>query len=158
MNRQSTVMCSVLKDLAATRSLGAELAKTIPSSSVLLIKGKLGAGKTSLVQGIAIGLAIEEPITSPTFALAQHYLDGKYPLIHIDLYRLKSTNDANLLFLQEAEEAEAIGALLAVEWPERLSISLPQAWRVNLKYRNSGDRLAQLIKPQSESKNSLTSS
>ncbi len=154
---QSTVMCRVLKDLSATRKLGVELVKRIPSSSVLLIQGELGAGKTSLVQGIAIGLAIPEPITSPTFALAQHYVDGKCPLIHLDLYRLKNRNDANLLFLQEEEEASAIGALLAVEWPERLSISLPEAWRVNLQYGKAGDRLAQLIEPQEKSKNSLTS-
>jgi len=93
----------VLKDLSATRKLGAKLARRLPSSSVLLIQGKLGAGKTSLVQGIATGLEITEPITSPTFALAQRYLDGKYPLIHIDLYRLQNTNDANILFLQEEE-------------------------------------------------------
>ena len=157
MNRQSTVMPLFLKDLAATRRLGAKLAKRLPPSSVLLIHGKLGAGKTSLVQGIAIGLEIPEPITSPTFALAQHYLDGKYPLIHIDLYRLKNTNDANFLFLQEEEEAQSIGGLLVVEWPERLSIPLPEAWRVNLQYRNEGDRLAQLFKPLEESNNSLTS-
>ena len=93
-------------------------------------QGPLGAGKTSLVQGLAGALGIQEPITSPTFALAQHYPEGTPPLIHLDLYRLEQAIAADDLFLQEEEEANAMGALLVVEWPERLSLSLPDAWRL----------------------------
>jgi len=67
----------VLADLAATRALGSELAVWLlelePPRPLLLLKGELGAGKTSLVQGLAAALGIEEPVTSPSFALAQHY-------------------------------------------------------------------------------------
>ena len=113
---------------------------------MLLLKGPLGAGKTSLVQGIAMALGIGEPITSPTFALAQHYTDGNPPLIHLDLYRLEQPSAANDLFLQEDEEAKAIGALMAVEWPERLRLELPEAWVLELHHQEKG-RLAVLNQP-----------
>jgi len=115
------------------------------------LKGPLGAGKTSLVQGIALALGVSEPITSPTFALAQHYSDGNPPLIHLDLYRLEQPSAADDIFLQEDEEARAIGALLAVEWPERLSLSLPEAWLLQLSHTNNGCRSAQLTPPRNVS-------
>ena len=140
-----------LSDLEATQSFGTALAQQLPSGAILLLKGPLGAGKTSLVQGIALALGIGEPITSPTFALAQHYTDGNPPLIHLDLYRLEQPNAADDLFLQEDEEAKAIGALLAVEWPERLSLELPEAWQLELSHTNDGARSAQLTPPKNAS-------
>ena len=73
---------------------------------ILLLEGDLGAGKTSLVQGIALALEIEEPITSPTFALAQHYQGQAAALVHLDLYRLEQSASADELFCQEEEEAD----------------------------------------------------
>jgi tRNA threonylcarbamoyladenosine biosynthesis protein TsaE len=140
-----------LSDLEATQALGIELAQRLPAEAILLLKGPLGAGKTSLVQGIAVGLGISEPITSPTFALAQHYTDGNPPLIHLDLYRLEQPSAADDLFLQEDEEAKAIGALLAVEWPERLSLDLPEAWQLELSHMNDEGRCAQLTPPKNAS-------
>jgi len=99
------------------------------------------------VQGLAQACGISEPITSPTFALAQHYPEGNPPLVHLDLYRLDTPQAANELFLQEDEEAQSIGALMAVEWPERLSLELPEAWILKLEYTAGGGRTAQLIKP-----------
>jgi tRNA threonylcarbamoyladenosine biosynthesis protein TsaE len=117
------------------------------------------------VQGIAAGLGIAEPITSPTFALAQHYCglresgqpDGgqsdcgqRTALVHLDLYRLEQAA-ADELFAQEEELARDIGALLAVEWPERLSGPPPGAWRLQLQLLDASDpdrgRLARLWPP-----------
>ena len=140
-----------LSDLEATRGLGRALAQQLPEGAILLLQGPLGAGKTSLVQGIASGLGIDEPITSPTFALAQHYPDGNPPLIHLDLYRLELPSAADDLFLQEDEEAKALGALLAVEWPERLSLVLPEAWQLKLSHSSNGCRNAQLSPPKNAS-------
>ena len=85
------------------------------------------------MQGLAAGLGIEEPITSPTFALAQHYpLPKGGGLVHLDLYRLELPAAADELFAQEEEEARALGALLAVEWPERLSSAPAGCWQIQL--------------------------
>ena len=102
------------------------------------------------MQGLAEGLAITEPITSPTFALAQHYPQGTPQLVHLDLYRLEQPASADELFLQEEEEARVAGALMAVEWPERLGLDLPEAWCLELSHREDG-RLAQLTLPRKAS-------
>ncbi len=147
IERQYTDSSWRLKDLEATLALGKTLIKRIPDLKLLLLQGPLGAGKTSLVKGIALSLGINEPITSPTFPLAQHYTSGTPPLVHLDLYRLESPNSADELFLQEEEEAENLGALMVVEWPERLALKLPDAWKVILTHETNGERLAQLLPP-----------
>jgi tRNA threonylcarbamoyladenosine biosynthesis protein TsaE len=134
----------LLADAAATAALGRELAlRWLQQCSgsaeppILLLQGDLGAGKTCLVQGIAAGLGIEEAITSPTFALAQHYrgqaADRSTALVHLDLYRLEQASVADELFAQEEEEALELGALMAVEWSERLSFVPEGAWLVQLE-------------------------
>jgi len=145
---QSTDETRILDDLEATKDLGRRLAARLQPNDIVLLEGPLGAGKTSLVQGLAEALGIQEPITSPTFALAQHYPEGTPPLIHLDLYRLEQAVAADDLFLQEEEEATALGALLMVEWPERLSLALPDAWRLILRYQSDGEgRLATIHAP-----------
>ena len=118
---------------------------------ILLLSGGLGAGKTCLVQGLAAELGINEAITSPTFALAQHYQGqgsaGPTAMVHLDLYRLELAAAANDLFAQEEEEAAALGALLAVEWPERLGFWPQGAWQVELQLEGEG-RLALITRPQ----------
>ena len=139
-----------LETLETTRALGRLLARELPTGAILLLSGPLGAGKTSLVQGLAEGLGITEPITSPTFALAQHYPQGEPQLVHLDLYRLEQPASADELFLQEEEEASTTGALMAVEWPERLGLDLTEAWRLELRHQDEG-RLAQLTPPRKAS-------
>ncbi len=118
---------------------------------ILLLSGGLGAGKTCLVQGLAAALGISEAITSPTFALAQHYQGqcsaGPTALVHLDLYRLELAAAADDLFAQEEEEAAALGALLAVEWPERLGFWPQGAWQVELQLEGEG-RMALIRRPQ----------
>ena len=139
-----------LETLETTLTLGRLLARELPTGAILLLSGPLGAGKTSLVQGLAEGLGISEAITSPTFALAQHYPQGKPQLVHLDLYRLEQPASADELFLQEEEEARSTGALMAVEWPERLGLDLPETWRLELRHQDEG-RLAQLTSPRKAS-------
>lgn len=134
-----------LADAIATQELGRTLARrwleaqraARPGGApILLLQGDLGAGKTCLVQGLAQGLGISEPITSPTFALAQHYGSERAEgagLVHLDLYRLEQPAAADELLAQEEEEARACGALLAVEWPERLSAPPAGTWQVALE-------------------------
>lgn len=137
----------LLADAEATHALGRWLARRLRpfcrpgQAPLLLLQGDLGAGKTCLVQGLAAELGITEPITSPTFALAQHYAgrhsdDGATALVHLDLYRLEPGFSADELFAQEEEEAQALGALMAIEWPERLTAPPADAWRVDLALLN----------------------
>ena len=128
----------LLADAAATQALCRELAQqwlALPTGErpILLLQGDLGTGKTCLTQGLAAGLGIDEPITSPTFALAQHYSGRAGSLVHLDLYRLEQAAAADELFAQEEEEALALNALMAVEWAERLSFVPEGAWRVGLE-------------------------
>ncbi|MEB3265079.1 MAG: tRNA (adenosine(37)-N6)-threonylcarbamoyltransferase complex ATPase subunit type 1 TsaE [Cyanobacteriota bacterium] len=146
MSQNVAIEVCHLADAAATTGLGRDLAARLLAAQgqaqtraalVLLLEGDLGAGKTTLVQGLAEGLGITEPITSPTFALAQHYRGstangGATALVHVDLYRLEDPAAAEELLAQEEEEARALGAVLAVEWPERLSQAPVGAWRVRL--------------------------
>ena len=146
--QQTNNFCWTLDNPESTMSLGSTLTKNFPDLSILLLHGALGAGKTTLVKGIAKSLGINEPITSPTFPLSQHYPSGSPPLIHIDLYRIDQETAANEFFLQEEEELKAIGGLMIVEWPERLSLTLSDAWRGKLEYTsNNQTRLFKLFPP-----------
>ena len=157
--QRTNKFCWDLDKPESTMSLGSTLTKNFPDLSILLLNGPLGAGKTTLVKGIAKSLRIRDPITSPTFPLSQHYPLGSPPLIHLDLYRIEEPNTANEFFLQEEEESKAMGALMIVEWPERLSIPLPDAWRGTLKYSsNNKARVFQLIPPlEKDSKSEISS-
>tara|TARA_Y100001968_G_C19394940_1_gene737715 strand:+ start:307 stop:759 length:453 start_codon:yes stop_codon:yes gene_type:complete len=141
---QSTDKRWTLRSLRDTINLGEQIPRLFPEKKLLMLKGPLGVGKTSLVQGIAKALGINEPITSPTFTLAQHYFDGKKPLIHIDLYRLENSIAANELFLQEEEEGIRNNALIVVEWSERLTIDIEDGLFVKMKYLKNLERVAQI--------------
>lgn len=115
-----------------TYDLGIALGKTLDPGSSLLLEGDLGAGKTTLVQGLAFGMGIREPVVSPTFNLIAEYPKGRMPLYHIDLYRLqpKDIKDLNLESYWEGIEVEK--GIVAIEWPDRLT-HLPEVYlRVHL--------------------------
>ncbi|WP_218080598.1 tRNA (adenosine(37)-N6)-threonylcarbamoyltransferase complex ATPase subunit type 1 TsaE [Anthocerotibacter panamensis] len=88
----------------------------------LLLKGDLGSGKTTFVQGLARGLGVAEPVTSPTFTLVQVFATKSYALVHADLYRL-TPEEVWGLDLHE----DWAGAIFAVEWAERLPFTPKQA-------------------------------
>ena len=94
-----------------TRTLGRRLATSLRKGDVLLLKGGLGAGKTVLASGIAEGLGVEEPVTSPTFVLVRWY-EGLMPFVHADVYRLGSSAEIEDLDLPD----EAREGVLVVEW------------------------------------------
>jgi tRNA threonylcarbamoyladenosine biosynthesis protein TsaE len=87
-----------VENLRETLNLGKKLSQKLKPKSIVLLQGPIGAGKTSLVQGIANGLSICDDITSPTFSLSHHYISGKIPLIHLDLYRLENMSSAKEIF------------------------------------------------------------
>jgi tRNA threonylcarbamoyladenosine biosynthesis protein TsaE len=99
-------------------ALGARLAPPV----VLSLAGELGAGKTSLVQSIARGYGVTDPVTSPTFALVHQYAAPTSVMYHLDLYRLKGPAD---LMNIGWDDALSSGALVCVEWPERAGSEMP---------------------------------
>lgn len=109
-----------LPTTAATRSLGEALGRSLPAGSVLFLEGDLGSGKTTLVQGLGIGLGITETIDSPTFTLINEYLGGRLPLYHFDLYRLDPVDAVTLTPELYWEGIETEPGIVAIEWSERL--------------------------------------
>ena len=130
----------------ATRALGKALSEQLPAGSVLLLKGELGAGKTTLVQGLGAGLGIED-IDSPTFTLINEYLGGKRPLYHIDLYRL-SAEQADAMQLETYWDGlEVEPGIVAIEWSERLSYLPENSIEVALTYLPTEGRQAEVTVP-----------
>lgn len=100
----------------ATQSLGRLLGETARRGDVLLLTGDLGAGKTTLSQGLAAGLGVSDPVTSPTFTLLNEYR-GRLPFYHFDLYRLTPEEIESQGLAEYWEEPRGV---VAIEWPERL--------------------------------------
>ncbi len=127
-----------LESPEATHAAGERLGRHATPGQVIALHGNLGAGKTTLTQGIADGLGIDDRVTSPTFTLVNDYTAGhrRLRLVHIDTYRL---GDASPIALREAgtfglEEilalaaepaGKALGSVVVIEWAERVSALLP---------------------------------
>ena len=132
-----------LKSEADTRELAHRLARTLPRGAILVLKGPLGAGKTTFVRYLAEALGFRGRVTSPTYTLMHVYPTPKGPLLHADLYRLDDPGMAEELGLfEEAEDAR----LVAVEWGEKLA--LPGAYVLTLTPLPDGTRLARLEEPE----------
>src|SRR5687768_5232719 len=112
-----------------TFALGERVAAELIPGTFLLLHGDLGAGKTAFVRGVAAGLEADPAeVSSPTFVLIQHY-KGRTPLVHVDLYRLESGAAVDDLGLEEL----ASGAVVAIEWAERLPRSLEGSVLIRLE-------------------------
>jgi tRNA threonylcarbamoyladenosine biosynthesis protein TsaE len=106
-----------------TRKLGQRIGTLTNHPLIIALSGDLGSGKTAFVQGLAKGLDVPDGyyITSPTFTLINEY-PGRLPLMHVDLYRLDSTADLEDIGLDERLYDQAV---IAIEWADKLSDSLP---------------------------------
>src|SRR5271167_5180318 len=102
-----------------TVALGRKLAPTLKSAHMVILRGDLGAGKTTLVKGIAEGLqaASQEDVTSPTFTLVHEFHGPEVNLYHVDLYRIETERELATLGLDELFAAE--GNLVLLEWGEK---------------------------------------
>lgn len=113
-----------------TVSLGETIGKALNAGDVVALTGDLGAGKTTLTRGLAIGLGVTDLIHSPTFTVV-HEHKGRIPLYHIDLYRLCSAELESIGF----EEYLESGGVTVIEWAERAEGELPVS-RLNIDLRN----------------------
>ena len=107
-----------------TRILGAALAPVMVPGDVVSLSGDLGAGKTVFVQGLARALGVETQVTSPTFTIVHDYR-GRYPIRHLDVYRLDSFQEVIDLGFDELVDPEAI---LVIEWGDAVSPLLPRRY------------------------------
>ena len=136
-----------LSSTSETIKFGKIFTKNLKPKSIVLLKGPIGAGKTSFVQGIGEGLSIKETITSPTFALSHHYQSGLIYLIHMDLYRIENSLSAKELFLEEEEELEANNGILIIEWPELILPMIDNYWMIEINYADPFGRNFQIWEP-----------
>ncbi|MCB2228667.1 MAG: tRNA (adenosine(37)-N6)-threonylcarbamoyltransferase complex ATPase subunit type 1 TsaE [Desulfarculaceae bacterium] len=135
---------TILKNEADTEALGQRLGALLSPGGVVLLIGRLGAGKTVLARGLARGLGVSEDyaIVSPTFTLMNHY-PGRVDFFHADLYRLEAGEAAELEMLEEAA-----AGVLAVEWAERApGLWPPEAVRVELMPAEDETRRAAISGP-----------
>lgn len=133
----------------ATRALGKALGEQLSAGSVLLLKGNLGSGKTTLVQGLGVGLGIDE-IDSPTFTLINEYMGGRLPLYHIDLYRLSAEQADGMQLETYWDGLEVEPGIVAIEWSERLSYLPAQPVEVSLAYLPESGRQAVVSFPEGD--------
>jgi len=105
-----------------TRSLAAAWAAELPPDATVALHGDLGAGKTTWVQGLALGFGITGPVTSPTFTIYTIHRGDTRMLAHVDAYRLDSPREAEDLLLEEFLQSPWC---LAVEWPDRVPGWIP---------------------------------
>ena len=121
-----------------TRGIGLRLGGLLQQGDVICLEGELGAGKTTLVQGLAKGWGSLDPVTSPTFLIVNSYRRPDNGLLyHMDAYRLESALEAAELDLDEMLSQ----GCLVVEWPERIKEILPKSsmW-ICLEYIAEEDR------------------
>ena len=117
-----------------TEAVGKALAAHLHPGDVIAYYGGLGAGKTAFTRGLARGLGVCEPVTSPTYTIVNEYLSGRMPLFHFDMYRLSSSEE---LFDIGWEDYLARGGVCAVEWSENVDDALADA--ICVRIERTGD-------------------
>ena len=120
----------------ATRALGRRLAGLLRAGDLVVLSGRLGAGKTALTQGIASGLGVSGPVTSPTFVLARVH-DGPVPLVHVDAYRLRDAGAPGLELDGLDLDASLPDSVTVVEWGDGLVEGLADS-RLDVHLDRSG--------------------
>ncbi len=128
-----------------TIQVGMEIGKDLKGNETVALFGELGAGKTTLIKGIALGLGIEKMVRSPSFIIINEYKTRDKKIYHIDLYRLK-----------DFREAEAIGlfdylslpGIKLIEWADRIEEHLPkETIKVKIEVISENERVLSIINP-----------
>lgn len=122
MSGRSKTLDLVSHSSLHTQRLGERIGRSARPGDVVALWGELGAGKTVLARGIAVGLGLDEDaVTSPTFIILHEHPGGRLPLFHVDLFRLERSDLGSTGW----EEALEGGGITVVEWPERAGEDLP---------------------------------
>ena len=122
---------SVLGSEAEQRAFGAALAGQLPPGAVLFLEGDLGAGKTTLTQGLIAALGFAGLVSSPTYALMQLYPTPQGTALHVDAYRVRQPQE---LYEMELERLTQEARLSIIEWGQLFYDDFPAAWLLRLEY------------------------
>jgi tRNA threonylcarbamoyladenosine biosynthesis protein TsaE len=127
-----------------TENWGRILSEKLTAGAVIGLTGSLGAGKSVVTRGIARGLGIEGPITSPTYTLISEYHQGRLSLYHMDLYRIEDPEEFELLGAQELIYGQGI---CIIEWYQLIEDLLPEDLIIiDLQIEQDGSRTIRMNK------------
>lgn len=131
---------------AETEAVGAEIAAALQPGDLVLVKGEVGSGKTTLIRGACEALGVNGPVTSPTFTIGQRYRGGRMPVSHLDLYRLAALEGEDPALLEDYLTADAVAF---VEWPATAESRLGRpALEVSLEHAGSNLRVIEVSGPR----------
>ena len=108
-----------------TYALGEKIGKAAQPGQIYTLTGDLGVGKTVFTQGVAAGLGITEPVSSPTFTIVQVYEDGRLPFYHFDVYRISDPEEMYEIGFEEYIEGEGV---CFIEWANLIEELLPEQY------------------------------
>ncbi len=138
----STLLELITASADETEAAGERLGRTLRGGDLLLLAGDLGAGKTTLVRGLARGLGVSGAVQSPTFQLVRVH-PGPIPLAHVDLYRLESAAELGELGLEEMLEE----GVVVIEWGSRLVDPPGRSGRLDIEPLGPDSRRLRLLGP-----------
>lgn len=128
--------------LEGTDAAARWLAERLEPGAVVCLSGELGAGKTTFTRGLVAALGSTARVSSPTFTLVHEYAGGRFPIAHMDAYRLGDGREWEAAGLAEYLDGETI---VLIEWPEQIAEALPQGcWQVTLKETGPESREIQI--------------
>ncbi len=136
------------RSVEETLALGERIASMLPPPLIVILRGEVGAGKTTLVKGIAaaLGAAAEDEVTSPTFTIVHEYAGTSVRLFHLDLYRLETEEQIAVLGIDEM--AGYPDSLLLVEWGERFESIVKRAAGEIYMEHGEGDERGLIVRLQ----------
>ena len=123
-------------DESSMLAVGRSVAQTLKRGDLVFLRGELGAGKTTMARGILNGSGWKNTVTSPTYTLVDFYDIGGKSFYHMDLYRLESTDELEMVGVRDMVNPESI---CLIEWPERGEEILPEPdMEILIRYRETG--------------------
>jgi tRNA threonylcarbamoyladenosine biosynthesis protein TsaE len=134
-----------------THDLGFQIARDLPVPGIVLLRGSLGTGKTTLARGIACGLGLDDPtaVSSPSFTLVNTY-QGRCPIYHVDLFRVQGERDLQTIGIDEFLGEQGV---TIVEWGERITFPLRSDVVIELEDAGGDTRHLTIHKAGSERRN-----
>ena len=137
MTSKEHSLCFISHSIEETINFGKKIGESLKAGDIIAMEGTLGAGKTTISKGIALGLDISEDITSPTFTLVCEY-QGRLPLYHMDVYRLEGAED---FYSLGAEDMLYGKGVCLIEWSEKIKSELPDSCiTLKIELCNDGTR------------------